>query len=140
MSIGSATAEIERASFWGQTRYTQPKHKHAPIVNATGCRLRKGRLRMPQRCNTLRVMQVAFYQSESEQPHPSRARAIIKAHPEVRELMVRNPWTALIAVSILLVQTALAFGMGQLGFGYWGQSLLFAFCMRALVTHPHHHI
>ena len=29
-------------------------------------------------------MQAAFYQSESEQPHPGRARAIIKAHPEVR--------------------------------------------------------
>ena len=58
-------------------------------------------------------MQVAFYQSESEQPHPGRARAIIKAHPEVRELMVRNPWTALIAVSIVLMQTAIALGMGQ---------------------------
>ena len=46
-------------------------------------------------------MQAAFYQSESEQPHPGRARAIIKAHPEVRQLMVRNPWTALIAVSIV---------------------------------------
>src|SRR6476620_8210406 len=45
-------------------------------------------------------MQVAFYQSESEQPHPGRARAIIKAHPEVRELMVRNPWTALIAFCV----------------------------------------
>ena len=47
-------------------------------------------------------MQAAFYQSESEQPHPGRARAIIKAHPEVRELMVRNPWTALIALSIVV--------------------------------------
>jgi len=46
-------------------------------------------------------MQIAFYQSEFEQPHPGRARAIIKAHPEVRELMVRNPWTALIAISIV---------------------------------------
>ena len=65
-------------------------------------------------------MQVAFFPSESEQPHPGRARAIIKAHPEVRELMVRNPWTALIAISIFCVmQTAIAAGMGQLGFGYW---------------------
>jgi len=76
-------------------------------------------------------MQVAFYQSESEQPHPGRARAIIKAHPEVRELMVRNPWTALIAVSILVMQTTIAFGMGQLGFGYWWVSLLIAFCVGA---------
>src|SRR5438477_12541081 len=67
----------------------------------------------------LKAMQAAFYQSESDQPHPGRARAIVKAHPEVRQLMVRNPWTALIAASIVFMQTALAFGMGQLGFGYW---------------------
>src|SRR5215469_5211489 len=60
-------------------------------------------------------MQIAFYQSESEQPHPGRARAIIKAHPEVRELMVRNPWTGLIAVSILVMQTAIAFCVGAFG-------------------------
>jgi sphingolipid delta-4 desaturase len=79
-------------------------------------------------------MQSAFYQSESEQPHPGRARAIIKAHPEVRQLMVRNPWTALIAVSIVAMQTALAFGMGQLGFGYWWLSLVIAFCVGAFAN------
>ena len=36
-------------------------------------------------------MQVTFYQSESEQPHPGRARAIVEEPvPEVRELMVRK--------------------------------------------------
>jgi hypothetical protein len=45
-------------------------------------------------------MQAAFYQSELDQPHPERARAIIKAHPGVRQLMMRNPWTALIALWI----------------------------------------
>src|SRR4029453_5899253 len=93
---------------------------------------------MRLRCNTLTAMQVAFYQSESEQPHPGRARAIIKAHPEVRELMVRNPWTALIAVSILVMQTAIAFGMGQLGFGYWWVSLLIAFCIGAFGNHANY--
>jgi sphingolipid delta-4 desaturase len=83
-------------------------------------------------------MQVAFYQSESEQPHPGRARAIVKAHPEVRELMVRNPWTAFIAVSIVLMQTAIAFGMGQLGFGYWWLSLLIAFCVGAFGNHANY--
>src|SRR5215471_15646196 len=83
-------------------------------------------------------MQVAFYQSESEQPHPGRARAIIKAHPDVRELMVRNPWTALIAVSIVMMQTAIAFGMGQLGFGYWWISLLIAFCVGAFGNHANY--
>jgi Sphingolipid Delta4-desaturase (DES). len=45
-------------------------------------------------------MQVTFYSLNLSSRTPGRARAIIKAHPEVRELMVRNPWTALIAVSI----------------------------------------
>ena len=47
-------------------------------------------------------MQAAFYPSEFDHPHPGRARAILKAHPEIRELMVRNPWTALIAASIVV--------------------------------------
>jgi hypothetical protein len=38
------------------------------------------------------------------QPHPARARAIIKAHPEVRQLMVRNPYTAFIALSLVIMQ------------------------------------
>src|SRR6266550_1600173 len=44
-------------------------------------------------------MEAAFYQSESDQPHPGRARTLIKAHPEVRQLMVRNPgWNKMVAV------------------------------------------
>jgi len=52
--------------------------------------------------------------------------------------MVRNPWTALIAVSIVLMQTAIAFGMGQLGFGYWWVSLLIAFCVGAFGNHANY--
>ena len=83
-------------------------------------------------------MQAAFYQSEFDQPHPGRARAIIKTHPEVRQLMVRNPWTALIAVSILIMQTAIAFGMGRLGFGYWWLSLPIAYCVGAFANHANY--
>jgi len=39
---------------------------------------------MPLRWVIWALMEAAFYQSESDQPHPGRARAIIKAHPEVR--------------------------------------------------------
>src|SRR5437667_2714665 len=80
-------------------------------------------------------MQTAFYQSELDQPHPGRARTIIKAHPAVRQLMVRNPYTALIAVSLVLIQTAIAYGMGKLGFGYWWLSLLIAYCIGAFANH-----
>src|SRR5207302_449642 len=84
--------------------------------------------------HNLKTMQPAFYQSESDQPHPGRARAIIKAHPEVRQLMVRNPWTALIALSVVVVQTSLAFCFGKLGFGYWWLSLVMAYCVGAFAT------
>ena len=83
-------------------------------------------------------MQTAFYQSELDQPHPSRARTIIKAHPEVRQLMVRNPYTALIALSIVLIQTSIAYWMGTLGFGYWWLSLLIAYCAGAFANHANY--
>jgi sphingolipid delta-4 desaturase len=80
-------------------------------------------------------MQAAFHQSELDQPHPARSRAIIKAHPEVRQLMVRNPWTALIALSVVTLQTGIAYAMGRLGFGYWWLSLIVAYCVGAFANH-----
>jgi hypothetical protein len=52
-SIGVENAEIVRASYWRRIWCTQLKHKHARTINATGFRLRKARLRMRLRCNTL---------------------------------------------------------------------------------------
>src|ERR1700736_1370499 len=83
-------------------------------------------------------MAAVFYQSELDQPHPARTRAIIKAHPEVRQLMVRNPYTALIALAVLLLQTSIAFWMGSLGFGYWWLSLLIAYLVGAFVNHTNY--
>src|SRR5947207_12817935 len=80
-------------------------------------------------------MQAFFHQSEFDQPHPGRARAIIKAHPEVRQLMVRNPYTALIALSLVTMQTTIAYWMGTLGFGYWWLSLLIAYCVGPFANH-----
>jgi sphingolipid delta-4 desaturase len=80
-------------------------------------------------------MQPAFYRSEFDQPHPARTRAIMKAHPEVRQLMARNPYTALIAVTIVVVQTAIAFRMGKLGMGYWWLGLLVAYLFGAFANH-----
>jgi len=83
-------------------------------------------------------MQSAFFQSELDHPHAARARAIVKAHPEVRELMVRNPYTALIGLSIVALQTAIAFWMGKLGIGYWWVSLLIAYCVGAFANHANY--
>ena len=80
-------------------------------------------------------MQQSFYHSELGHPHTGRARAIIKAHPEVRQLMGRNPWTILIALSVVSLQTALAFGFGRLGFAYWWLILLAAYGVGAFANH-----
>ena len=83
-------------------------------------------------------MQTAFLQSSFEHPHGGRAREIVKAHPEVRELMGRNPYTALIALSIVVFQTVIALCMGKLGFGYWWLSLLIAYCVGAFANHANY--
>ena len=83
-------------------------------------------------------MRTPFFSSEVDQPHPERTRAILKAHPEVRRLMSRNPSTALIAVAVVALQTALAFGMGKLGIHYWWLSLLLGYCVGAFAHHTNY--
>ena len=80
-------------------------------------------------------MPANFHQANFDQPHPERTRAILKAHPEVRQLMGKNPYTALILVFVLSLQTSLAYTMGQLGAGYWWLSLLIAYCVGAFANH-----
>lgn len=83
-------------------------------------------------------MQAAFFQSGFEHPHGGRARALMKAHPEVRDLMVRNPWTALLALAIVVLQTSIAFWMSKLGADYWWLSLLIAYCVGAFANHANY--
>ena len=80
-------------------------------------------------------MRQSFFFSEIGHPHTGRARAIIRAHPEVRQLMGRNPWTLLIALAVVSLQTALAFLFGKLGFGYWWLNLLVAYGVGAFANH-----
>ena len=76
-----------------------------------------------------------FFQSEIDQPHPDRTRAILRAHPEVRQLIGRNPFTAVIMLGVLAIQTAIAFAMGKLGWHYWWLSLTSAVCLGAFMNH-----
>lgn len=76
-----------------------------------------------------------FFQSELDQPHPGRTQSILKAHPEVRTLFGRNPWTASIMAGIVLLQTGLAYGLGKLGLSYWWLSLALAWCVGAFANH-----
>lgn len=80
-------------------------------------------------------MQSGFYQAEYEQPHPERTRAILRAHPEVRTLMGRNPSTALIALLILTGQTAIAWALGRLGGSYWWLGVIIAYGLGAFANH-----
>jgi sphingolipid delta-4 desaturase len=80
-------------------------------------------------------METSFYQSQLDQPHSGRAREIIKAHPEVRQLMVRNPCIAVIALSMVVLQASIAMGMGQLGLSYWWLSLLVAYGVGTFANH-----
>ncbi len=49
-----------------------------------------------------------FRFSEDPEPHKSRTKAILKAHPEVRQLIGRNPWSILVIVGVVVVQFAIA--------------------------------
>lgn len=81
------------------------------------------------------MTQQDFHRAEFDQPHPERTRAILKAHPEVRQLIGRNPYTALIMVFVLTLQVSIAYGMGRLGFHYWWLSMIVAYCVGAFCNH-----
>lgn len=76
-----------------------------------------------------------FHYSEGDPPHPARARAILKAHPEVRSLIGRNPWTGLIIVLVVSLQIAIAAWLGSLGLGYWWLTLIVAYLVGAFANH-----
>jgi sphingolipid delta-4 desaturase len=76
-----------------------------------------------------------FFVSAVDQPHPERSIAISSTRPEVRRLMGRNPWTALIALGVVSLQVALAASMGHLGLSYWWVALLLAYCVGAFANH-----
>jgi sphingolipid delta-4 desaturase len=77
----------------------------------------------------------AFYVSAADQPHPARTLAILKAHPEIRQLIGRNPWTAAIMLCVVGLQIAIAFFMGWLGLKYWWAALLTAYGVGAFANH-----
>jgi len=79
--------------------------------------------------------QPGFYHSECDQPHPDRRRAILDAHPEVKQLFGRNPWTIAVMFLILALQVANAWWMGRMGLHYWWASLILAWCVGAFANH-----
>lgn len=66
------------------------------------------------------------------EPHPGRAAAILKAHPEVRKLFGRNPATALLVPPLIAVQLGMAYAVSQAP--WWGV-LLAGFTVSAVCNH-----
>ncbi len=52
-----------------------------------------------------------FTQVDYPEPHHDRARRILRAHPSVRKLAGRNPWSAVITLGIVVLQLALAYAL-----------------------------
>jgi len=73
-----------------------------------------------------------FQYSDQPEPHKQRTRDILKAHPEVRELIGRNSLSALIVVSVVLLQLVIAFLLREQS---WWLALIAAFVIGAFADH-----
>lgn len=76
----------------------------------------------------------SFYTRAEDEPHKSRCREILKAHPEVTTLIGRNPWTFAILLAILGLQIGLAIFFGHNNV-HWAYVLLTAYCIGAFANH-----
>jgi sphingolipid delta-4 desaturase len=76
-----------------------------------------------------------FIPALSRQEHPARRRAILRAHPEVRTLIGREPNTAALALVVSCGQVAVAALLGHLGIVWWWLALFVAFGFGAFANH-----
>src|SRR5215471_19070785 len=73
-----------------------------------------------------------FAYSSTPEPHRQRTKAILKTHPEIRQYMGKNPYTFVLILAVVAVQTGLAIWIqGQ----PWGLTLLLAYSVGAVATH-----
>ncbi len=77
-------------------------------------------------------MKDAFHFSHDGEPHHARTRAILDAHPEVRSLIGRNPWSVVPVIGVVAAQTALA---GVMATQAWWVLLLVAYSVGAFANH-----
>jgi sphingolipid delta-4 desaturase len=73
-----------------------------------------------------------FSYSDSPEPHRERTKGILKQHPEVRDLIGRNPYSLLLIIAVVGLQTTLAIlASGQ----PWWVMLLVAYGVGAFANH-----
>ncbi|MDE2577230.1 MAG: fatty acid desaturase [Hyphomicrobiales bacterium] len=71
----------------------------------------------------------------ADRSHILRRRAILEAHPEVRNLFTHDVVTFWITAGIFLLQLGIAAWMGSLGMSHWWLSAIFAYCVGAFANH-----
>src|SRR3974377_2488317 len=77
-------------------------------------------------------MTEGFVFSQAREPHAARARAILRAHRDVRSLGGRNAWSAALIVTLVGIQVALSFLLS--GAPVWA-ILVSAWAVGAFVSH-----
>ena len=50
----------------------------------------------------------SFVFASGREPHAARAKEILRAHADIRKLAGRNPWSGVLIVALVAIQTALA--------------------------------
>jgi len=73
-----------------------------------------------------------FNWSDESEPHKKRTKTIITQHPDIRELIGRNPYTFLVILLCVGIQTGLAIWLQN---SSWWMIFLAAYCIGAFVSH-----
>ncbi len=73
-----------------------------------------------------------FYYSDEPEPHKIRTKTILKDHPEIREFIGRNPYSALLILGVVGFQAAIAILLKDQA---WWLTLIVAFFVGAFANH-----
>ncbi|MBI1808810.1 MAG: fatty acid desaturase [Gemmatimonadetes bacterium] len=74
----------------------------------------------------------SFRWSDDREPHRARTQALLRAHPGLRSLVGRNPWTAVAILGTVALQGILAFEVRS---APWWAVLALAWCVGAFLDH-----
>lgn len=77
-------------------------------------------------------MRDTFVHSSEPEPHAARTKAILRAHPEMRGYIGKNPWSFLIVVALAAAQLGLAAAVAH---APWWAILLVAYTAGAVIDH-----
>ena len=73
-----------------------------------------------------------FLYSQSQEPHRERTKTLLRSHPELRRLIGKNPYTALMILGCVSLQVGAAFLLRE---SPWWVILLTAFTVGACASH-----